>query len=264
MPRLVTAELDLEIAASAELVFQIATAAEVPLADEAPSFRQGDRELFATELVDAAGNRLHRLSGDRGPLEVRYRATAGDTVPAAVVTELDAITFLRPSRYCPSDELFSRARGRFGGLSGRALVDAVVDFVADSLTYTLGSSLGTDDAVATLQSGQGVCRDYAHVVIALLRAMDVAARYVACYAPGLEPMDFHAVVEAWVEGAWRVIDATTLAPRSSLLRIATGRDAADTAFLTVLSGRADLVDLRVGAVADQLPDDDLDELVSLG
>jgi transglutaminase-like putative cysteine protease len=76
-------------------------------------------------------------------------------------------------------------------------------------------------------------------------------------------MDFHAVAEAWVDGAWRAVDATALAPRSTLVRIATGRDAADTAFLNVLSGRAELVDISVTAVADELPNDDLDQLVSV-
>ena len=85
-----------------------------------------------------------------------------------------------------------------------------------------------------------MCRDFAHLVIALLRARNVPARLVAVYAPGLQPMDFHAVVEAAIDGEWRVVDATTLAPRQSLVRIATGRDASDTAFLTVQSGRADL------------------------
>ena len=83
------------------------------------------------------------------------------------------------------------------------------------------------------------------------------------YAPGVTPMDFHAVAEAWIDGAWRAIDATTLAPRSSLVRIATGRDAADTAFLTVMSGRADLVEVEVTATVDALPDDDITQLVSI-
>ncbi len=74
----------------------------------------------------------------------------------------------------------------------------------------------------------------------MLRARNVPARLVAVYAPGLQPMDFHAVVEAAIDGEWRAVDATTLAPRQSLVRIATGRDASDTAFLTVQSGRADL------------------------
>ncbi len=76
-------------------------------------------------------------------------------------------------------------------------------------------------------------------------------------------MDFHAVAEAYVGGAWRVVDATTLAPRSTLVRIATGRDAADAAFLTIASGRADLVDMEVSAVADTLPNDDITLLAEI-
>jgi len=85
------------------------------------------------------------------------------------------------------------------------------------------------------------------------------------YAPGLAPMDFHAVAEAVVDGTWRVVDATLLAPRTSLVRVATGRDAADTAFLTVIGGVVDLLELEVGAVVEgDLPPDDPRELVSLG
>jgi transglutaminase-like putative cysteine protease len=76
-------------------------------------------------------------------------------------------------------------------------------------------------------------------------------------------MDFHAVAEAYVAGAWHVVDATTLAPRSTLLRIATGRDAADTAFLSSYGGAVTLESLVVTAVADDLPVDDVTELVEL-
>jgi transglutaminase-like putative cysteine protease len=111
----------------------------------------------------------------------------------------------------------------------------------------------------------GVCRDYAHLVIALLRGLDVPARLAAVYAPGLDPMDFHAVAEAVVDGQWRVVDATLLAPRSSLVRIATGRDAADTAFLSTYGGAADLLEYGVTAIIDgYLPTDDVTQLVSLG
>ena len=99
------------------------------------------------------------------------------------------------------------------------------------LNYVPGSSDPIDGAADTLLAGAGVCRDYAHLVVALLRAVFVPARLVSVYAPGLYPMDFHAVAEAFVDGQWRVVDATLLAPRQSLVRIATGRDAADTAFL---------------------------------
>ena len=85
----------------------------------------------------------------------------------------------------------------------------------------------------TLLAGAGVCRDYAHLVVALLRAVNVPARLVSVYAPGVYPMDFHAVAEAFVEGQWRVVDATLLAPRQSLVRITTGRDTADTRSSTI-------------------------------
>ena len=140
--------------------------------------------------------------------------------------------YRRPSRYCESDTPGPTARAEFGGLAGRELLAAVSSWVGSRLAYVPGASAPTDGAVQTLLDRQGVCRDYAHLVIALLRALDVPARLVSVYAPGLSPMDFHAVAEACVDGAWHVVDATTLAPRSTLLRIATGRDACDTAFLT--------------------------------
>jgi len=122
-----------------------------------------------------------------------------------------------------------------------------------------------DTAVDTLLAGRGVCRDFAHLTIALCRAVGIPARLAAVYAPGLAPMDFHAVAEALVDGIWRAVDATLLAPRSSLVRIATGRDAADTAFLTVIGGTVELVGIQVGAVVDgTLPGDDPRELASLG
>ena len=104
-------------------------------------------------------------------------------------------------------------------------------WVGTRLDYVPGSSDPIDGAVDTLLAGAGVCRDYAHLVVALLRAVNVPARLVAVYAPGCQPMDFHAVAEAFVDGVWRVVDATCLAPRQTMVRIATGRDAADTAFL---------------------------------
>ena len=91
------------------------------------------------------------------------------------------------------------------------------------------------------------------------------ARVVSVYAPGLYPMDFHAVAEALVDGQWRVVDATLLAPRQSLVRIATGRDAADIAFLDNHNGAITLTKLLVTAVVDgDLPMDSVDQLVSIG
>lgn len=247
MQRIVTAELDLELGSSVDLIFQITAAQGVPLASEQLTFTQGERVYTPTEIVDQSGSRLHRLLGEAGRLEVRYEATVDGQTSVSRTSDLEAITYLRPSRYCQSDEVFQQARRQFKGLSGHDLIAAVSDFVATSTTYTPGLSQGTDSAVTTLMTGQGVCRDYAHVVIALLRAMDMPARYAACFAPGLAPMDFHAVAEAYLDGAWYVIDGTRLANRRSLVRIATGRDAADCAFLSYHGGYVGLERMRVDA-----------------
>lgn len=247
MQRVVTAEMDLELGASVDLIFQIAAAQAVPISNEQLTFTQGDRVYTPTEIVDQSGSRLHRLTGEPGRLEIRYEATVDGQAATSRTSDLEAITYLRPSRYSQSDEVFQQARRQFKGLSGHDLIAAVSEFVSTSTTYTPGLSQGTDSAVTTLMTGQGVCRDYAHVVIALLRAMDMPARYAACYAPGLRPMDFHAVAEAYLDGAWYVIDATRLANRNSLVRIATGRDAADCAFLSYHGGYVGLKRLRVDA-----------------
>jgi transglutaminase-like putative cysteine protease len=115
--------------------------------------------------------------------------------------------------------------------------------VGTRLNYVPGSSDPIDGAVDTLLAGAGVCRDFAHLVVALLRTVKVPARLVSVYAPGLSPMDFHAVAE----GQWRVVDATLLAPRQTLVRITTGRDAADTAFLDNHKGAITLNDFAVTA-----------------
>ncbi|WP_295779629.1 transglutaminase family protein [uncultured Microbacterium sp.] len=250
MPRRVTSRLDLDLGASVDLIFQITAAQGVPLSSEVLTFAQGERVYTPTEIVDQSGSRLHRLGAEPGRLEVRYDAVVEGPAQSPRTSDLETISYLRPSRYCQSDEVFAQARRQFRGLSGADLVAAVSTFVATTVTYTPGLSLGTDSAVTTLMTGQGVCRDYAHVVIALLRAMDMPARYAACYAPGLSPMDFHAVAEAYLDGAWYVIDATRLADRRSLVRIATGRDAADCAFLSYHGGYVGLEAMHVDAVLE--------------
>lgn len=265
--RIVTAELDLELRATIDLIFQISVAQHTPVVSESLTFTQGDRVYTPIEIIDQTGSRLHRVCAEPGALEVRYDAVVDAAASTRATSDLEAITYLRPSRYAQSDEVFAQARRQFRGLEGADLLWAVGDFVAQTVTYTPGLSLGTDSAVTTLMTGQGVCRDYAHVVIALLRAMDVPARYAACYAPGLAPMDFHAVAEAYIDGGWYVIDATRLADRRSLVRIATGRDAADCAFLSYHGGNLSLDRMRVDAwladVVETPTEDDLTELVAL-
>jgi transglutaminase-like putative cysteine protease len=206
------------------------------------------------------------LSAPAGRLDVTYEATVPDAGSVdASVTEVDRIVALRPSRYCPSDRLAGFAFKEFGAAAdATAAVRAITDWVFGHLVYTGGSSGPTTDAVDTLLSGAGVCRDYAHLVATLCRAINIPARVAAVYAPGLFPMDFHLVVETALDGQWRVWDATRLAPRPTLIRIATGRDAADTALATTISGVLTMPDTQITAVAgDDLPYDDHGMLVSL-
>ncbi|GAA3281551.1 transglutaminase family protein [Dactylosporangium vinaceum] len=255
---------DVEPALPTEIVLQIAAARRpgVQLTDALTVHLDG--EPVPVETVESGdGGRLHVLRPGPGRLDIGYEVRARLSAEPAAVTPLERITFLRPSRYCPSDRLHGFAVAQFDAQSP-SVVDDVRGFVARHTQYTLGSSSGITDAADTLLSGNGVCRDFAHLVVALLRALDIPARTAAVYAPGLSPMDFHAVAEVAVDGVWRVVDATGLAPRPSLLRIATGADAATTAFATVQSGLAELSSMEVRAIVDgDLPYDDLGTAVTL-
>ncbi|AMM21205.1 transglutaminase [Frondihabitans sp. PAMC 28766] len=263
MNRSAFSRMVLSAAAPADLVLSIAAAAGQSFT-ETLLVAQGGTELDVHEIVDDRGTRLHTVTIEAGRCEIDYRVEVEGRQDPIAVADLDTIQYLRPSRYCESDTLFPTARSEFTGLQGLDLVTGVSSWVGARLSYVPGASTPTDGAVQTLLDRRGVCRDYAHLVVALLRALDVPARLVSVYAPGLWPMDFHAVAEALVDGRWYAVDATALAPRQSLIRIATGRDASDTAFLSSSGGWVKLLDLEVGAVVDVLPRDDVTELVSIG
>lgn len=256
--------LGIEVVAETTVVLQIApVATDGRQIDEVLDVQVDGRPLPVRRIDGDHGGVAHVVTSPPGNLTVDLRSTVVEATPAPGVEpdrELshEQLTYLRQSRYCPSDTFNGFAAYELGHLApGAELLDAVGAWVASRLTYESGSSGPLDSAVESLFAGRGVCRDFAHLAITVLRALDVPARLVAVYAPGLSPMDFHAVVEAHVDGRWCVLDPTRLAPRPSLLRIATGRDAADTAFLTVLGGEATLVATEVVASTDGvLPDDD--------
>ena len=266
MKRDVGAELDVDITAPTTLEFQIAVAphpgAEVT---ESLSFMLDGREVHARELSSAHGSRIHILDAPVGNLKVSYSATVVGQTPPAPIDEVDLSTYLRPSRYAEADKFYGFAATEFGQYADTTtLLEKVSSWVGTRLSYVPGSSDPIDGAADTLLAGAGVCRDYAHLVVALLRAVNVPARLVAVYAPGCAPMDFHAVAEAFVEGQWRVVDATCLAPRQTMVRISTGRDAADTAFLDNHRGAITLNSSVVTAVVDgDLPLDPVSDLVSI-
>lgn len=229
---------------------------------------QGYRDGFGNwcnRLTAPAGrftlrtNTVVRDAGNWDPVTPNARETPIDQLPS------DALEFLLGSRYCETDKLSNIAWNLFQNTPpGWARVQAICDFVHNHITFGYQFSRPTRTAAEAFEERQGVCRDYAHLCVALLRARNVPARLVSVYAPGLAPMDFHAVAEAYVDGAWHVVDATTLAPRSTMVRIATGRDASDTAFLTTQRGGVDFHSLEVTAVVDELPNDDVTALVRLG
>ena len=259
---------DVSVAVGAEITFTVTQPALISLQvvaanDDGGSLR-AHLDGSAVPVQQIVGPepyaRQHLIRAGTGNLTISYQATVTPGSGAAArVDEAERVMMLRPSRFCPSDRLIAYGATRLPGPDADPLtrIQAITDYASDHLTYISGSTGPTDDAVDVLLAGQGVCRDYAHVVVTLARAQGMAARFVAVYAPGLSPMDFHAVAEIDVEGVWHVVDATRLAPRESLVRISTGRDAADTAFATTLQGSADLVDMSVTAVADAgLPWDD--------
>jgi transglutaminase-like putative cysteine protease len=247
----VAASLTVSSPAPATALLQIAVARPVT---ETLTVFSGGRPADVEEF-EVDGARVHRFELAPGGTTVTYSASAEDGGAPRRVTRAEEAAALRPSRYCPSDQLEGFATAEFDRTTPRAeLVTAVADWVHRRLVYTSGASRPVDTAVDTLLTGQGVCRDYAHLTVTLLCALEIPARLVAVYAPGLSPMDFHAVVEADVDDTRCVVDATRLAPTCSLVRICSGRDAADTAFLTLFGGVAQFETMTVTATtAGPLP-----------
>jgi transglutaminase-like putative cysteine protease len=265
MNRTVGAELDVTAHVESEVELQVAVARApgLEVVDELVVTHEG-RSLEVAEIATTHHGRLHTVVLPAGQSRVTYQARVHGRADLPADEPADLSLHRRPSRYAESDRLGPFAASEFAGIGPTEVLDAVSSWVGTRLSYVPGSSGPLDGAVETLLAGTGVCRDYAHLAVALLRSLGVPARLVAVYAPGCDPMDFHAVVEAHVAGGWHVVDATALAPRSTLLRIATGRDAADTAFMATVRGNVSLDRSEVTAVADDgLPADDLGELVVL-
>ena len=171
-----------------------------------------------------------------GRVEIARDAPDIAALPATPVRLLpaDATSFLMPSRYCPSDLFEPIVQATFGDLAGGALAAAIRDWTHENLDYVTGASGPQTDARDTYLSRAGVCRDYAHVVIAMARAGGIPARMASVYAPDVDPPDLHAVAELWLDGAWRLVDATGMAAPSDMAVIGVGRDAAEVSFLTIM------------------------------
>lgn len=272
MQRTVTARITATVNSTAELAVSVVAAGSARREQEELTITVGGDELHGQEVAGSGEARWQLLTDvPPGDLVLEYRAVLTSGGAASTLTPGERISYLRPSRYADVDRLGNTALALFGDVGADlsdgqdvAVLQAVRDYVADETAYVIGSSRVTDGASDTFLARRGVCRDFGHLTIALLRARGIPARLVSAYAPGLQPMDFHAVVEAWVAGAWHVVDPTRLAPRHSLVRIATGTDAAETAFLTTHSGELRFGRLTVSATTDgPLPEDDHTELVQI-
>lgn len=267
MERIVSARMAFTTAADTKVAMAVAVARNPGYSalEESLSVTAAGEDVPLTELADHHGGRFHYMEF-AGPTEVlvEYGATVTGFAEPEEPGLMELIRYVRPSRYAESDRLLPTAYAEFGGLQGRELLRAVRDWVYSELRYVSGSSRGTDGAVETLLHRRGVCRDFAHLAISLLRSKNVPARLAAVYAPGLSPMDFHAVAEAHVDGAWHIIDPTGLAPRQSMLRITAGRDSSDTAFLSTVGGSLSLRELKVTAtVTGELPVEDTAALLAI-
>ena len=194
-----------------------------------------------------SGNRYFRLIAPPGELRLHYEATVDVSHQAedpAHVHEiapsdlpLSVLTHIYPSRYCQSDRLERFAKRTFGQMpSGHQRVAAICNWIHDHVDYVSGASNALTSAYDIVTQRAGVCRDFAHLGIALTRALGIPARYVSAYAWRLEPPDFHAVFEAFLQGpagpGWYLFDPTRMAAPEGVVRIGIGRDAAEVAFCT--------------------------------
>ncbi|MBA4030762.1 MAG: transglutaminase family protein [Planctomyces sp.] len=192
------------------------------------------------QLTDGCSRFVRLETGNAAQFTIDYTATVdcsheivpANTIDQTPVGEMDrsAIPYLFPSRYCQSDRLSRLAWDLFGGIPHPYdKVLAIVDWIHDNVEYVIGSTDSETSAYDTVTQRTGVCRDFAHLGIALCRALNIPARYFSGYAYQLDPPDFHACFECFVGGKWFLFDATGLAPLNGLVRIGTGRDAADSA-----------------------------------
>ena len=194
------------------------------------------------------GQRCLRLAAHPGTLSIQYQATVEMVhhmrEPSAIAEvplhrlSMDTLQYIYPSRYCQSDRLANFAAQQFGHLPrGYALAQAICTWVQQYVTFRANTSIGTTSAVDTLIERVGVCRDFAHLMIALCRAMNLPTRIVSGTDfgadPALGPPDFHAYVEVYLGDRWYLFDASGTAIPMGMMRLATGRDAADIAFATI-------------------------------
>lgn len=247
MPIHLSARFAFDLAQPASVLLQF-EAADLPgqeLVETACDIRPAEH-LSRVAAQDNIGERIWLHAEDR--VEVRYESSVAvhrnlhplEDLPQLSPHRLpgDAVKFLLSSRYCFSNQFLAFVEEEFGGTQGGARVAAIRDWLQTHIAYAPGVSGAETTAVDTFHARAGICRDFAHMVVTLARASAIPARYVACFAPGVTPQDFHAVAEVYLAnpqgtgGAWHLVDATGMADLAHAAIIGVGRDAADVAFVT--------------------------------
>lgn len=199
-------------------------------------------------------NRIFRVSAPKGDFELRYKAQVSVDMPyrnpafnehAIADLPSEVLPYLLPSRYCESDLISGMAQRTFGQIPrGFDRVEAICDWIKNNIVYEVGSSQASTTARDVLANRAGVCRDFAHLGVALCRALNIPARFVFGYAEFPDPpQDFHALFEAYVGNQWVMFDATRMAPIEKIVRIGTGLDAKDVAFSTIY-GNVDMLYMK--------------------
>ncbi|MGD9920624.1 MAG: transglutaminase family protein [Pseudorhodoplanes sp.] len=256
----------MKIAVGCDLAYEVADITtfifNVAVAQISQHAQVGERWIVepavpAETIIAGLDNRYTRLVARNGTLRLRYEAAldlqlaledpnAIDETPVEDLP-LDMFPFLMPSRFCPSDRLAEFAEREFAALPrGHGRVTAICNWICDNIAYRPGASDPFTSAAETLQHRAGVCRDFAHLGISFCRALNIPARLVSCYATGLEPPDFHAMFEAYLDGRWWLFDPTRQARLDGIVRIGTGRDAAEVSFASMY-GKARMTDMTVWA-----------------
>lgn len=193
-------------------------------------------------------NRHLRVRAEPGAFALRYEAIVDlvhhfalqEDLPEVPIAKLPAsvLQYIYPSRYCQSDRLLDTARREFGTMTpGYSRVEAIRAWVQNRTKFQVGSSHPGTSALDTFECSTGVCRDFAHLMIAMCRALNIPARFATGVDygadPALGPTDFHCYVEAYLGDRWYIFDPSGISPRMGLIRIGTGRDASDVAFATI-------------------------------
>lgn len=228
-------------ATSCSLLLQIEAAQDIAQVCESSHFTT-NKDIYWNIIPGEENIGLRRWGRIEQEFDCVYEAKVRVQRPASDLADLgahdvtqlpsDVTKFLMPSRYCFPEAFLGFVPKQFGSRAGGALIAQMSDWIRENFTYDICASNALTTATDSFQAQRGVCRDYAHVLIGMARSAGIPARIASVYGPAVNPQDFHAVAEVFLDGAWHIVDPTGMAHPSEIVRIGVGRDAADVSFMT--------------------------------